>query len=61
MEIIYPKGQFLLKPGKVRLTVHPAILVDGKTRGDIPQLMQETRSAMIRGLPESQDLEETRS
>jgi len=53
-----PKGAVLLRPGKLVVTVHPLVPVEGLSRGDIPGLMAEVRAAVLSGLPSAQALEE---
>lgn len=41
----------IIKPGRVRLVIHPAIEVDGDNASDIRELMNKTRDAIASGLP----------
>jgi len=53
-----PKGSLLLRPGRVRVVIHPLIEVAGKGRRDIPDLMAEVRGVLLSGLPGARALED---
>lgn len=50
---VLPRGGLLLQPGKVILTVHPPIPVEGTGREEIPALMTRVRDTLLTGLPEA--------
>lgn len=47
---IMPKGQFVMRPGRVRLTVHDPVYTDGQRVEDRPAVMERVRRAILSGL-----------
>jgi 1-acyl-sn-glycerol-3-phosphate acyltransferase len=54
---ILPKGSRRFRPGRVTVTVHEPIPMEGKTRQDLPELMDAVRRAILAGLPSAQRAE----
>ncbi|NNF06982.1 MAG: 1-acyl-sn-glycerol-3-phosphate acyltransferase [Candidatus Eisenbacteria bacterium] len=52
------KGSFLIAPGKVVVTIHPVIEVEGKSRKELGELRAKTRASILSGLPSAQALED---
>ena len=51
---IMKPGEMFIRPGKVKLVIHPAIEVSGDDAQDIRQLMDQTRTVIASALPEHQ-------
>jgi 1-acyl-sn-glycerol-3-phosphate acyltransferase len=47
---IMPKGQFVIRPGTIRITFHDPICAADYTMEDRPRLIEETREAILQGL-----------
>jgi 1-acyl-sn-glycerol-3-phosphate acyltransferase len=48
--LIMQKGKAVMRPGRVRITIHPPIATTGCTLEDIPRLQWETRQAIMQAL-----------
>jgi len=46
-------GSAMIRPGKVRMVIHPPIEVDGEDAQDVRQLMDETRRVIASALPQN--------
>jgi 1-acyl-sn-glycerol-3-phosphate acyltransferase len=58
---IMPKGQFVIRPGRVRITIHDPIPTSGYSASDRQALMDRVRQAILSGLErEEWPLGETR-
>ena len=56
---IMPKGQFVIHPGRVRITIHDPIPTKSYTLEDRQILIDLTRQAILRGLdPEEWPMDE---
>ncbi len=51
---IMRKGEFLIRPGLVRVTLHPAVSTDGRTMEDRDAIMKQVRNAILTGLAEDE-------
>ena len=49
---LMPKGSYLVKKGKIRVTFHPEISVLGMGTDSLPLLMEKVRDAVVSGLQE---------
>jgi 1-acyl-sn-glycerol-3-phosphate acyltransferase len=47
---IMPKGRFVIRPGTVRITIHPPIPAENYTLAQRQELIERTRQAIISGL-----------
>ena len=47
---IMPKGEFVIRPGRVRITIHDPISAQDYTMEDRTELIQVTRQAILKGL-----------
>ncbi|MGA3325261.1 MAG: lysophospholipid acyltransferase family protein [Terriglobia bacterium] len=47
---IMPKGQFVIRPGRVRITIHDPISAQNYTQEDRQELIDVTRQAILKGL-----------
>jgi len=50
---IMPKGSFFVKKGKIKVSFHPPISVQGNDRDDLPALLEEVRDVIRSGLEEA--------
>ncbi len=51
---IMRKGKFVIHPGTVRITVHPAIPTAGRSLEDRDEIMDQVRRALLSGLSEDE-------
>jgi 1-acyl-sn-glycerol-3-phosphate acyltransferase len=47
---IMPKGQFVIRPGRVRITIHDPISAGNYTLEERRELIERTRQAILMGL-----------
>jgi 1-acyl-sn-glycerol-3-phosphate acyltransferase len=59
---IMPKGQFVIRPGRVRITIQKPISADNYTLEQRRELIDVTRQAVLKGLdPEERPVEEAKT
>lgn len=51
---LMPKGSFFVKRGKIKVSFHPPVSVQGYCRDDLPVLMEEVRGVIRSGLAEDE-------
>jgi 1-acyl-sn-glycerol-3-phosphate acyltransferase len=51
---IMRKGEFVIRPGLVRITIHPAISTEGRNLHDREAVMEQVRDAILTGLVEDE-------
>jgi 1-acyl-sn-glycerol-3-phosphate acyltransferase len=51
---IMRKGEFLIRPGLVRITLHPAVSTGDRTMEDRDAIMEQVRNAILAGLTEDE-------
>jgi len=56
--MIMPKGKFVMRPGRVRITFHEPILTRGLTIEDRQAVIERVRAAILSGLEKSERPEE---
>lgn len=51
---IMRKGEFVIRPGLVRITIHPAVPTEERTLEDREAIVEEVRNAILAGLAEDE-------
>lgn len=51
---LMPKGSFFVKRGKIKISFHPPVSVQGYCRDDLPVLLEEVRGMIRSGLAEDE-------
>jgi len=53
-----PKGKFVMRPGRVRITVHDSVSTEGLTVEDREMVIERVRQAIVTGLEKDEWPEE---
>jgi 1-acyl-sn-glycerol-3-phosphate acyltransferase len=51
---IMPKGKFVMRPGRIRITIHECVRTEGLTLEELEMIVDRVRQAIISGLEEDE-------